>query len=228
MAKVFLAAGASNVGSSLALYSQLPAAFKGDVLTKVSAMTHTYSWSAETMPPGAGAGYGPNFGASLFMPDGSKTLRHSASSTSLAVDWWPSGAPGTPATQTRTIFLGGISGGDQVVGLWFQQGSGDSHDPAHAAAYQANLTGLIGYFRTQLGLPSMPVVISYLDVPAAGPYGPDIWDAQRAFVAADANATAVRHYSRLRMKADGLHVRGEQDGMFSLGLAAYAALEAMQ
>ena len=177
-AKVFLLAGQSNmvgVGNIM----DLPEALKAEQpqVKIYTAGTNQYGWS--TLKPGTGASTGSfgcevTFGrdiARAFPGETIYLIKVAWSGTSLAYDWRPPSAGGTPGrlytefvSEVRKA-LNTLPGGYQprIMGMCWMQGESDASNIYPASEYETNLTCFINDVRAEFNVPHLPFVIALID-----------------------------------------------------------------
>lgn len=126
-----------------------------------------FHWTpgGKTFGPEVGFGYALH---QAFPNDNIYLIKLGASSTNLAVDWNPNGAPSNYYHAFKNLVtnaMQSISGlSPQYAGMVWMQGESDcdKNNPnatAHSAAYAANLTNLINEARNDFGGLTMPFVL---------------------------------------------------------------------
>lgn len=154
-------------------------------------------------------------------------VKHARGSTSLAPtpgpDWSPGSgerfAEATAKVEAAKAALAGQGLKPRVIGILWLQGEADAADPAMAAAYRANLTGLIKAMRQGWSAPGAVVVVG--KIPDWGGLAGEVRAAQAAVDAADTLTVSV-DAEGLPMQGDGLHIAAE--GQLRLGEAMAVAL----
>ena len=109
----------------------------------------------------------------LFPDDDIYLVKHGLTSQNLAVYWNPDGTGGVynrfkPRVDGAMANLTTAGLSPTIAGMIWMQGESDAMVPAHAAAYEANLTNFINTVRSDFSTPDMPFVVGRINTYAWG------------------------------------------------------------